>query len=132
MKKSFKSIIVLTFVAFLLVLSGCSKASRVSYNVSRNADEFKVVRKVTVINGITGEILYQMTGRMSIEHDQEENQLEILAVDVENNYKKHFVGLSDNISYIVEDVTGSKDVDYQYKIYFNPKMIVPIDVELSE
>lgn len=126
--KNWKMIIfiIITFIA----MTGCSKASRVSYNVSREADEFNIVRKITVINGIKGDVLYQMTGKMSIE--QEGDQLIVIAVDEKGNYKKHFVGLSDNVSYIVEDVTGTPGIDDQYHIYFNPEMIVPIEVKLAD
>lgn len=125
-----KKITILVALITTIALAGCSKASRVSYNVSREADEFNIVRKITVINGIKGDVLYQMTGKMSIE--EEGNQLIVIAVDEKGNYKKHFVGLSDNVSYIVEDVTGTPGIDDQYHIYFNPEMIVPIEVKLAD
>lgn len=125
-----KKFTILMALITIIALAGCSKASRVSYNVSREADEFNIVRKITVINGIKGDVLYQMTGKMSIE--EEGNQLIVIAVDEKGNYKKHFVGLSDNVSYIVEDVTGTPGIDDQYHIYFNPEMIVPIEVKLAD
>lgn len=125
-----KKFTILVALVTTIALAGCSKASRVSYNVSREADEFNIVRKITVINGIKGDVLYQMTGKMSIE--EEGNQLIVIAVDEKGKYKKHFVGLSDNVSYIVEDVTGTPGIDDQYHIYFNPEMIVPIEVKLAD
>lgn len=128
--KSIKSKLIVLALFVTIIMTGCSKASRVSYNVSREADEFNIVRKITVINGIKGDVLYQMTGKMSIE--EEGNQLIVIAVDENGKYKKHFVGLSDNVSYIVEDVTGTPGIDDQYHIYFNPEMIVPIEVKLAD
>ena len=81
------------------------------------------------MNCITNEILFQMTGKLSIEADTADNQLEII-VEVENGvYKKHFVGLGDNVAYVVEDITGNNVSNYKYTLNFNPKMILPYEVE---
>ena len=123
-------------LSFILVLGvvgsvvGCeSQAQRVSYNLSQEADNFNSVRQLTVMNCITNEILFQMTGKISIEADTEDNQLEII-VEVEDGvYKKHFVGLGDNVAYVVEDVTGNDVSNYKYTLNFNPKMIIPFEVD---
>lgn len=76
--------------------------------------------------------MFQMTGRMSITADTDDNQLEIIVEDENGEYKKHFIGLSDNVTYVVEDIT-SKDVNkYKYTLNFNPKMWIPIEVEEVE
>lgn len=129
MKKS-KLVVILASVSILL--SACSKADRISYNVSREADDMNIVRKVTVINAIQGEILYQMTGRMSIHADSSDQQLEIVAEAENGGYEKHFIGLSDNVTYIVEDITGADVSDTKYQLIFNPKMIIPVDVKQAE
>lgn len=116
----------------LLLLGACSKAERISYNVSREADDINIVRKITVINAIKGEVLYQVTGKMSITADTDDHQLEIIAEDENGGYKKHFIGLSDNVTYVVEDITGKKVSDTRYTIIFNPKMILPVDAKLAE
>lgn len=108
---------------------GCNQAERVSYNLSQEADNFNNVRQLTVMNCITNEILFQMTGKLSIEADTADNQLEII-VEVEDGiYKKHFVGLGDNVAYVVEDITGNNVSNYKYTLNFNPKMILPYEVE---
>ena len=108
---------------------GCNQAERVSYNLSREADNFNNVRQLTVMNCITNEILFQMTGKLSIEADTADNQLEII-VEVEDGlYKKHFIGLGDNVAYVVEDITGENVSNYKYTLNFNPKMILPYEVE---
>lgn len=69
-----------------------------------------------------------MTGKMSIKADITDNQLEVV-VEENGEYKKHFIGLSDNVTYVVEDIT-SGDVDkYKYTLNFNPKMWIPIGVD---
>lgn len=117
-------------VIAMLGVTGCEReADRVSYNLSLEADNFNNARQVTVINCLQGDILFQMTGKMSIEADVDQNQLEIIVEDNEGGYKKHYIGLSDNVTYVVEDIT-SKDVSkYQYTLNFNPNMWLPYRVE---
>ncbi len=112
------------------ILTGCNEADRVSENLSREADNFNVVRQLTVINCITGDTLFQMTGKMSITADTEDNQLEIIVED-DGTYVKHFVGLSDNTTYVVEDLNlGDNAVSkYRYTLNFNPNMWLPYDVK---
>lgn len=130
MKKKLFALAVTVFAAVLMV--SCSKADRVSHNLSREADEMNITRKVTVINGITNQTIFQATGQMSIGYVEERKQLNIIALDDEGNYKKHIIGISDNVSYVVEDVTGMKGIDTKYRMYFNPNMILPVDVKLAE
>lgn len=94
----------------VLVLVGCDKSDKVSHNLSKEADNFNSTRQLTVINAIQGDTLFQMTGRMSIKADSSDNQLEVVVEEKEGKYKKHFIGLSDNVTYIVEDVI---DIIYQ-------------------
>lgn len=112
----------------VISLSGCAPQSdKVSYNLSQQADNFNVVREITVINCITGDVLFQMSGRMSIQPDTTDNQLEVL-VENDGTYFKHFIGLSDNVSYVVEQKSVSDVNNYKYTLNFNPKMWVPVDV----
>ena len=67
---------------------------------------------------------------MSIHDDG--NQLEVIAEDEDGSYKKHIVGLSDNVTYVVEDITGKDVSDTKFTIVFNPDMIIPIDAKLAE
>lgn len=121
----------LAMVAIMtLGVAGCQReADIVSHNLSMEADNFNNARQITVINCLQGDILFQMTGKMSIEADMDDNQLEIIVEDNEGGYKKHFIGLSDNVTYVVEDIT-SKNVDkYNYTLNFNPNMWLPYRVE---
>lgn len=112
------------------LLTGCREADRASYNISREADNFNIVRRVTVIDCINGDVLFQMSGRMSIYADTTDNQLEITVSD-DGKYQKHIIGLSDNVTYVVEDLNlGENDVQaYRYTIIYNPKMWLPIDIK---
>lgn len=113
----------------LFPLSGCTEAERASYNLSKQADNFNVIRQLTVINCLQGDVLFQMTGRMSIYADTTDNQLEIIVEDNDGSYKKHFVGLSDNVTYVIEDIDTNYVSEYHYTLNFNPKMWLPVNVE---
>ena len=123
----------ITAFAAALVLSitfaGCNQAERVSYNLSKEADNFNDIRQVTVINCIEGDILFQMTGKMSITADTSDNQLESMVEDENGEYKKHFIGLSNNVTYVVEDITSEDVSNYKYTLNFNPDMWIPFNAE---
>ncbi len=112
-----------------LLLSGCREADKVSYNISLEADNFNTVRQITVINCIKGDVLFQMTGKMSILADTGDNQLEVTVEDEYGRYRKHFIGLSDNVTYVVEDITDTNKIsEYRYTLNFNPKMWIPVEI----
>lgn len=128
MKKKFiLGILLITMVS----LTGCRESSRASYNLSKEADSFNVVRQITVINCLQGDVMFQMSGKMAIEMDEEENQLEVMIEDGDM-YKKHFIGLSDNVTYIIEDIKGVDVDNYKYTIKINPEMWIPVNAELVE
>lgn len=120
----------ITAVIGATALSGCTtEANRVSYNLSQEADNFNDIRQITVINCLQGDVLFQMTGKMSITADTADNQLEVIVEDEKGEYKKHFIGLSDNVTYVVEDVTAGDVEKYKYTLNFNPEMWLPYEVE---
>lgn len=126
--KKLTAILIATLMIF--TLTGCeTQAERVSYNLSQEADNFNDIRQITVINCLQGDVLFQMTGKLSIKADTMDNQLEIVVEDEHGEYKKHFIGLSDNVTYVVEDITSDDVSNYKYTLNFNPKMWLPIDVE---
>ena len=110
MKKKIVAAIIAVSVA--VGITACSEASRVESNLTKEADNFNVVRQLTVINCLQGDVLFQMSGRMSITADVDDNQLEIIVENNDNTYVKHFVGLSDNVTYVIEDLNlGANDVN---------------------
>lgn len=122
--------LVLCVSILCVCLCGCSEAERVSYNLSKQADNFNIVRRLTVINCIGGDVLFQMTGKLSIYADTTDKQLEITVED-NGTYVKHFVGLSDNVTYVIEDLNlGDNAVSkYRYTLNFNPNMWIPVNIE---
>lgn len=116
--------IVIAFIGIVLCFAaaGCTEADRVQANLTQEADNFNIYRELTVIDCITGDTLFQMTGKMSITADTSDNQLEIIVEGDDGRYRKHFVGLSDNVTYVIEDITGANVSRYQYSLNFNPKM----------
>ncbi len=124
-----KKKIAISLLSLTLLLGGCTQANRVSHNLSKEADNFNVVRQLTVINGIQGDILFQMTGKLSIQADPSENQLEVTVEDENGNYQKHFIGLSDNINYVVEQKDYKSVSNYKYTLNYNPKMWIPTNVK---
>lgn len=133
--KYVKKIMYMILIAAALagMMSGCTQAERASFNLTQEADNFNVVRQLTVINCITGDTLFQMTGKMSITVDVQENQLEIVVED-DGTYVKHLVGLSDNTAYVVEDLNlGENEVsNYRYTLNFNPNMWIPYEAKVIE
>ncbi len=126
-----KKIAIISFLLIALTgITACeTEAQRVSYNISQEADNFNTIRQITVINCIQGDVLFQMTGKMSITADTNDNQLEVIVEDDNGHYKKHFIGLSDNVTYVVEDITDGDVSKYHYTLNFNPKMWIPVDIK---
>lgn len=128
MKK--KLIIAIATIMTVFTLTGCgNQADRVSYNLSQEADNFNVVRQLTVMNCIQGDVLFQMTGKMSIKADTVDNQLEVTVENSDGSYQKHFVGLSDNVTYVLEQKDYKNINKYRYTINYNPKMWLPVQLE---
>jgi len=125
-----KKIVLMIALMCLLLLTGCeSEAEKVSYNLSQQADNFNVIRQLTVINCIEGDVLFQMTGKMSITADTADNQLEVIVEDEDGSYKKHYIGLSDNVTYVLEDLGENNVSKYKYTLNYNPKMWIPVEVQ---
>lgn len=107
-----------------LVLTGCSSdADVVSENLSKAADNFEVSRRIVMFNGITDKYLMEIVGNCSI--TDEGNQLEVTCKVGPKDYKKHFLGLSDNVSYFVEQGEAVKASTTHYRVTFKPQVILP-------
>ena len=125
--KKFAAVLIL----FMLILScvGCgTEAERVSYNVSQEADNFNVVRRLTVLNARSDKPMFELIGNFSIEVDNNDNQLEVVCETGRNEYKKHFVALNEYTMYVVEDIGGADVNKYRYEVNFLPEMILPVTV----
>lgn len=124
-----------TAAALALGASACSSdADRVSKNLSVAAEQFEIERRITFINGITDEYLLVIEGRCSIEDS--DRRLDVTcktgAGDEADQYKKHYLGLSDNVTFISEQLDPAPADEYRYRVIFKPEAIVPnIDLETS-
>lgn len=117
--------IVLVLVSGLF-LSGCTTdADTASYNLSKDADMFRVNRRIVFYNGITGDYILSVEGFCSLGNADVSGELTVTCKTGENDYKKHFLGLSDNVTYFAEQIE-SKDVSVNhYKVIFRPREIIP-------
>lgn len=128
MKKIFIGIL----AAMTLMCTGCDEASRVRENLAQEANNFNCIRRITVVDCITGDTLFQMEGRSSIVADRNDNQLEIITEHQKGCYSKQIIGLSDNVTYVIEDLDVTLTDPYHYKINFNPKMWIPVTPDVID
>ena len=125
-----KKLILVPLVA-LLFLGGCSTDADVaSYNLSKAADQFEVNRRIVFYNGITGEYMLTIQGLCSLGNTDPKGQISVTCLTAMNEYRKHFLGLSDNVTYFVEQVDPNKVSKYNYKVIFKPSTIIP-DIDLK-
>ncbi len=99
-----KFLIVLTVIVSSLVLTGCSDADVASNNLSKAADQFEVNRRIVFYNGISGEYILTIEGYCSLGNYDAADELTVTCKTGEGEYKKHFLGLSDNVTYFAEQV----------------------------
>lgn len=118
-------------LATMSILAGCSSdAEVVSSNISEAADQFEIQRRVVFLNGITDTYLLSIEGLCSIE--DQTIQLEVTCKNGPDEYVKHFLGLSDNVTYFAEQLVGADVSAYHYRVTFKPQVIVPdIDYRAS-
>lgn len=116
----------------LLILAGCDSDSEVvTENIKRDAEQFKVIRRIIFMNNITGEYLFQAEGNCSVETNSADSRLELTCKLGDDKYKVHYFGLSDNTSYIVEQMDWKEENKYKYKIIFKPESIIPIEFDVE-
>ena len=122
--KKFIAIALLT-VAIIVATCGCTQADRVSHNVSKQADNFNVTRRLAVINARSDEPVFEIIGNFSISNTST-NELAVTVEVAPGTYKKHYVYLNQWTIYVVEDVSGAYVDPYHYEVNFLPEMIVPV------
>lgn len=112
-------------------MTACSSDADVaSHNLSKAADQFQIERRIVFYDSIQGSYLLSIEGRCSIEKQSSKEQLAVTCKTSETEYKKHFLGLSDNVTYFVEQLREAKVSVYHYKVILRPQSIVP-DVDLK-
>lgn len=118
--------------ALMLSLGACTPAQTASYNLSNDSDNFRVMRRVVFVNGITDKYLLSIEGLCSITKDKEDAQLEVTCKTGDNEYKKHYLGISDNVTYFVEQMDPASVDTFHYKVQFRPEELLPdVDVQVS-
>jgi hypothetical protein len=125
-----KKILAILILAF--TVAGCyTDADVVSQNISKSADQFQVLRRIVFYNGITDTYMLTVEGYCSLGNFDAERELTVTCkVGQANDYKKHFLGLSDNVTYFVEQIDSANVSADHYKVIFKPTVIVPdIDIE---
>jgi hypothetical protein len=122
----------LLLIAAVVGLAGCtSEADVVSENLSKSADSFSVQRKVVFFNGITDNYLLTIEGLCAIDVG-DAKKITVTCKVGDEQYKKHYLGLSDNVSYFVEQTDAKYEDAYHYKVLFRPEEIIPdIDLQTS-
>lgn len=112
--------VLLGVVLACVMLVACTEADQVAQNISKEADNFNVTRKLTVINARTDNVMLEITGTFALKNNAS-NELEVICEVGDGVYKKHFVYLNEWTCYVVEDISGA-DVDkYHYEINFLPE-----------
>lgn len=123
-----KKLIIMAALGLLLfVVTGCeSDADKASHNLGKAAEQFEVQRKIIGINGITDKVLFEVEGRCSLEqNDALPRNLEVICKHGPGNYKKHFVGLSDNVTWISTQLKGIDVSVYRTRIILKPENLIP-------
>lgn len=123
-----KKAVSLVLLTTLLLLGACSAKDTVSHNISKDSDEFRVIRRVVFYNSLTDTYIMEMTGNIAIDIDRD-GVIEVIAKIGPDEYQKHYLGLSDNVTYTVEQLSTSDVSEYKYKMIFKPEKIIPIDIE---
>ncbi len=119
-----RKILIGVFLAFFLV--GCEREADVaSRNMSVAADQFEVMRRVVFFNGITDTYLLSIEGLCSLGNKDKAGELTVTCKTGPTAYKKHFLGLSDNVSYFVEQLDAVKVDTFHYRVTFRPALIIP-------
>lgn len=121
---------VLLMSIIIIILAGCSDARVASSNLSKASDMFEIDRRIVFYNGINGEYMLMIEGKCSIEPTA--TKIAVTCKTGTNAYKKHYLGLSDNVTYFAEQMESVAVGVYQYRVIFKPEAIIPnIDLETS-
>ena len=122
-----KKIMVIAMSMFVFLLGGCRESGKVSYNVSQEADNFNVIRRVAVINTRTDKIEFEVIGRISVDTNDSDKLVIIVEAD-KGIYKKHLINMTEWNMYVVEDLEGAKVNEYKYEVNYMPETIIPFTI----
>ena len=120
-----KRIVLALTLTGVLAAGSCDDAAVVSSNLSKAADNFEVNRRIVFYNGITDKYLLTIEGRCSIDTSNSGATLYVICKVADGQFKKHFLGLSDNVTYFAEQGDPVAASDYHYRVTFKPQAILP-------
>lgn len=121
-----KRILLVVMICLVTIMTGCGRqANRVSYNISKEADNFNIQRRLCVINARTDKPVFELVGYFALSNSTT-NELVVTCQTGQNEYKKHYVYLNEWTIYVVEDVSGASVTPYHYEVNFLPEMIKPM------
>lgn len=126
-----RKMLIIMCTLLLALIAGCRDADVVSRNISKEADQFKVRRRVIFYNAITDQIMFEMVGNLSIDTSENHKELAVTVKLGEDEYRKHYLGLSDNVTYIVEQLDHSDVSRYHYELVFKPQSILPATIDIE-
>lgn len=120
-----KRFLIFVALAATALVAACERPADVaSRNLSMAADNFEVMRRVVFYNGITDAYILEVTGFCSIGNDNTSNQFTITCKDA-TGFKKHFLGLSDNVTYFAEQVEAEDVSTFHTRVLWRPQAILP-------
>lgn len=125
-----KAKLVLFVLTLVFILVGCRDADVASRNISVAADNFEINRRIVFYNGITGDYILVVEGLCSIGNFDTTGEVSITCKTGANSFKKHYLGLSDNVTYFAEQIDSVKTDPFHYRVIFKPETIIP-DIELK-
>jgi hypothetical protein len=114
-----------------LAVGACSDADVASSNLSKEADAFRINRRIVFYNGINAEYILTIEGFCSLGNAVTPGELSVTCKTGENEFKKHYLGLSDNVTYFSEQIDSVGVGTYHYEVVFKPSVIIP-DFELPK
>lgn len=113
------------FLIAALGLTACSDADVASQRLSKAADMFEIQRRVVFYNGITGDYILSVEGLCSLGNNDTNKRMSVTCKTGASSFKKHFLGLSDNVTFFAEQMEPSKQDVYHYRVIFKPAAIIP-------
>jgi hypothetical protein len=126
-----RNALLLLVILFAVIGTACSsKADTASQNLSTAADNFEITRRIVFYNGISGVYILAIEGRCSLGNHDTAKELTVTCKTGPDSYKKHFLGLSDNVTYFAEQIDSASVDVYRYKVMFKPEEIIP-DIQLN-
>ena len=120
--------IALCIIATITIFTGCTEAEKVNYNISKQAQYFEALRRITVYNARTDKIILEAEGYMDISNNST-SELVVTCKVGANEYKKNYVYLNEWTIYVIEDISGTYTDPYHYKMYFHTEILPDIEVK---